>query len=139
MTSRCSRPRRAGTPPTGSCPGKNPGGGGSKRTAHRKKTADAPAGKQSAARGGRKPEGKKGGEAKPAAAQSPRRSGGKSRGAQPGGQPVKGAQRPSARKSSSRRGLPKRPPNLDNRAHQKDSTEQNSLMKPYYLSDLKKR
>lgn len=80
-------------------------------------------------------------EAKPnrAAAQSPRRSGGKSRGAQPGGQPVKGAQRPSARKSSSRRGLPKRPPNLDNRAHQKDSTEQNSLMKPYYLSDLKKR
>ena len=52
---------------------------------------------------------------------------------------MKGAQRPSARKSSSRRGLPKRPPNLDNRAHQKDSTEQNSLMKPYYLSDLKKR
>ena len=118
---------------------KKSGGGGSKRTAHRKKTADAPAGKQSAARAGRKPERKKGGEAKPAAAQSPRRSGGKSRGAQPGGQPVKGAQRPSARKSSSRRGLPKRPPNLDNRAHQKDSTEQNSLMKPYYLSDLKKR
>lgn len=97
--------------------------------------------RESRAPPGGRPEtgGEKGRRSQTGCRQSPRRSGGKSRGAQPGGQPVKGAQRPSARKSSSRRGLPKRPPNLDNRAHQKDSTEQNSLMKPYYLSDLKKR
>ncbi len=38
-----------------------------------------------------------------------------------------------------KRRVEKRAPNLEVRAHQKDSTEQESLMKPYYLSDLKKR
>lgn len=38
-----------------------------------------------------------------------------------------------------RRRSEQRPPHQEPRAHQKDSTEQNSLMKPYYLSDVKKR
>lgn len=51
-----------------------------------------------------------------------------------------GAQKPAERRGNSvHHRSEKRPPNLEVRAHQKDSTEQDSLMKPYYLSDLKKR
>lgn len=38
-----------------------------------------------------------------------------------------------------RRRSEQRPPHQELRTHQKDSTEQDSLMKPYYLSDVKKR
>lgn len=41
--------------------------------------------------------------------------------------------------TSPKRAKPPRQPQPVNRSRQKDSTEQSSLMKPYYLSDLKKR
>ena len=43
------------------------------------------------------------------------------------------------KESSPKRIKPPRQPQPVNRSRQKDSTEQSSLMKPYYLSDLKKR
>ena len=85
-------------------------------------------------RSGKKPNGAK---AKPAAAvqiqqakepkvkrASPQKSGGK--GAAP-------------KANHAKRAKPPRPPQPISHSRQKDSTEQSSLMKPYYLSDLKKR
>ena len=85
-------------------------------------------------RSGKKPSGAK---AKPAAAvqiqqakepkvkrASPQKSGGK--GAAP-------------KANHAKRTKPPRPPQPISHSRQKDSTEQSSLMKPYYLSDLKKR
>ena len=85
-------------------------------------------------RSGKKPNGAK---AKPAAAvqiqqakepkvkrASPQKSGGK--GAAP-------------KANHAKRTKPPRPPQPISHSRQKDSTEQSSLMKPYYLSDLKKR
>ena len=106
-------------------------------------------GRKGPAGGSRAPEEKKGGTqkrsaSKPQAGQSRSGSGKKGSGKQrppqekaAGGK--QGARRATTRKSGVQGRAPKRPANLDNRTHQKDSTEQESLMKPYYLSDLKKR
>ena len=117
MTSRCSRPRRAGTPPTGSCPGKNPAGAapngpltGKSPSMPRRKAGAAGA----AETGGKK------GEAKPAAAQSPRRA------AAVPGQPA-GERRSAARPGRAVPGgaCPNGPPTWTT-GPPKDSTEQNS-------------
>ena len=52
--------------------------------------------------------------------------------------PDSGTAAKATRNNRTRRSLPKHPPRPEPRSHQKDSTEQASLMKPYYLSDLKK-
>ena len=109
-----------------------------KQTAQPSKAAAVPGEQKSKnsrkRRSGKKPNGAK---AKPAAAvptqqakepkakqASPQKSGGK--GAAP-------------KANHAKRTKPPRPPQPISHSRQKDSTEQSSLMKPYYLSDLKKR
>ena len=105
--------------------------------------------KKPAPKGKRKPEEKKSGPEKPSVP-SPQtgqsHSGKKKNGKQPQAETAgkaaggkRGARRTATRKSGGQGRAVKRPANPDSRTHQKDSTEQASLMKPYYLSDLKKR
>ena len=73
-------------------------------------------------------------------------NGQQSKGAKGGKVSGKGKQSPNQRQKAAvqsgqpgkRRQRPPRPPQPVNRSRQKDSTEQASLMRPYYLSDLKK-
>ncbi|MDY4953295.1 MAG: DEAD/DEAH box helicase [Candidatus Onthomonas sp.] len=109
--------------------------------------------KKPASKGKRKPEEKKSGPEKPAVPSpqtgqrtDPSHSGKKKNGKQPQAETAgkaaggkRGTRRTATRKSGGQGRAVKRPVQPDSWTHQKDSTEQASLMKPYYLSDLKKR
>ena len=85
-------------------------------------------------RSGKKPNGAK---AKPAAAvQIQQAKEPKAKQARPQKSGGKGA---APKANHAKRTKPPRPPQPISHSRQKDSTEQSSLMKPYYLSDLKKR
>ena len=85
-------------------------------------------------RSGKKPNGAK---AKPAVTAPTQQ--GKEPKAKQGSAQKSGGRGEHSKANPPKRAKPSRPPQPISHSRQKDSTEQSSLMKPYYLSDLKKR
>ena len=85
-------------------------------------------------RSGKKPNGAK---AKPAVTAPTQQ--GKDPKAKQGSAQKSGGRGEHSKANPPKRAKPSRPPQPISHSRQKDSTEQSSLMKPYYLSDLKKR
>ncbi len=124
--------------------GAEPSGKEKEAAKHKQPAKDAPASAGQKPKNSRKRRGgKKPGSPKPAVAAPTQKAKEPKASNAPKTKQVNG-QKPSVKgqhpkSNTPKRAKPPRPPQPISHSRQKDSTEQSSLMKPYYLSDLKKR